>query len=353
MLMGSVVLEIALGLAFVYLLLSLLCTSLNELIAGFSGLRGKNLLRGLHNLLGSVTAARLYDHALVKGLYRSDTLPSYIHPRTFADALLDIIAPAQAEGPMTASYIRHQVAALLDPNLRQILLVLLDESGNDVAKLRQGIEQWFDSAMDRVSGWYKRKTQAITFVLALSVTVVVNADTIMIANTLSKDSALRSIIVSQAEAFSKASAGSQTRTQGEQGKDPPQAVDPPPSDSSVGTTTPKNLPPESQAAQGSGPHPPPDQKATPTSPGSPGGSSPPESTILYYQTLQNLGLPLGWNVKDDGDPRAVPRSGQAWILKIVGLLVTVVALSLGAPFWFDLLNKIINIRAGGKSPREV
>ena len=65
-----------------------------------------------------------------------------------------------------------------------------------------------------------------------------------------------------------------------------------------------------------------------------------------------MGLPLGWNVKGGGDPRNVPQDAQGWIFKIIGLLVTVFAISLGAPFWFDLLNKIVSIRASGRSPRE-
>lgn len=153
MLMGSVVLEVALGLVFFYLLLSLLCTSLNELIAGLFNLRGKNLLGGLHNLLGNAMAARLYDHALVRGLSRPNSLPSYIPSDTFARTLLDIVAPAQPTGPITAQDLRAKIAVLGDPSLKQVLLILLDESGDDMGKLRQGIEQWFNHSMDRASGW--------------------------------------------------------------------------------------------------------------------------------------------------------------------------------------------------------
>jgi hypothetical protein len=37
-------------------------------------------------------------------------------------------------------------------------------------------------------------------------------------------------------------------------------------------------------------------------------------------------------------------------VKILGLLVTVLAISLGAPFWFDLLNRLVNLRSTGKPP---
>lgn len=37
--------------------------------------------------------------------------------------------------------------------------------------------------------------------------------------------------------------------------------------------------------------------------------------------------------------------------RVVGLLVTAVAVSFGAPVWFDLLNKFVNFRAAGVKPQ--
>src|SRR5258708_4033983 len=59
-------------------------------------------------------------------------------------------------------------------------------------------------------------------------------------------------------------------------------------------------------------------------------------------TLSEFGLPLGWPV--------YPATGLDWVVKIVGLGITVFAVSLGAPFWFDLLNKVSNLRATGPKP---
>ena len=38
--------------------------------------------------------------------------------------------------------------------------------------------------------------------------------------------------------------------------------------------------------------------------------------------------------------------------KVVGLLFTALAISLGAPFWFDMLNRVVSIRAAGRAPDE-
>ncbi len=53
-------------------------------------------------------------------------------------------------------------------------------------------------------------------------------------------------------------------------------------------------------------------------------------------------------------PRERPRKIQPgdWWNKIAALALTAFAVSLGAPVWFDLLNRFMNIRAGGKSPEE-
>jgi hypothetical protein len=63
--------------------------------------------------------------------------------------------------------------------------------------------------------------------------------------------------------------------------------------------------------------------------------------------IDALGIPLGWP-NPDGAP-----SGFTWYLaKILGILLTAGAASLGAPFWFDVLNRFISIRSAGKAPEE-
>jgi hypothetical protein len=57
---------------------------------------------------------------------------------------------------------------------------------------------------------------------------------------------------------------------------------------------------------------------------------------------------VGWN---RADPRTTPQTTADWLTKILGLLLTAFAISLGAPFWFDVLNKIIVVRSTVK-PKE-
>lgn len=92
---GSQVVDVAIGMVFVYLLLSLVCSAANELIETILKNRAKQLEKGIRSRLNNVgLAQKIYDHALVSGLYASDrTKPSYIPARRFALAPLNTIAP--------------------------------------------------------------------------------------------------------------------------------------------------------------------------------------------------------------------------------------------------------------------
>jgi hypothetical protein len=117
---GLQTLDVILGLVFTYLLLSLLCTSVNELIAQWFDLRATTLARGVRLLLSGeegtidarnakasgLTPENLYAHPLIRSLSyagrawfrkRPVPLPSYIPSRTFALGLVDRVAPAGDE----------------------------------------------------------------------------------------------------------------------------------------------------------------------------------------------------------------------------------------------------------------
>lgn len=68
-------------------------------------------------------------------------------------------------------------------------------------------------------------------------------------------------------------------------------------------------------------------------------------TAELKKELQQLQLPLGWS---GPPPWEIVDWPQAFFKKTTGILLTTFALSLGAPFWFDMLNKLVNIRAAGK-----
>ena len=86
------IIDVAIGLVFFYVTLSLVCSSIQEIIASLFGLRSRNLKKGIENLIGSEYAAAMYDHPLIKGLRKPKKLPSYIKPEIFSTALIDMIS---------------------------------------------------------------------------------------------------------------------------------------------------------------------------------------------------------------------------------------------------------------------
>ena len=295
---GSEMLEIAIGLVFLYVLLSLVCSAVNEFFAGVFNWRSSNMKLALRHLLksdhdgnGQSTVDNLLDHPLIETLKRpsgrgpNEVAPSYIAPKTFALALLDTVAPSDKEkGARSFDEIRKTVALIQNEKLKQCLLRLIDNASGDTDKVVTNIEQWFDQSMERASGWYKRKSQMVIFCISLLVTVAINADTLMIADTLWRDSGVRTALVAQAEQLA-----------------------------SLAT---------------------------------PDGN---EALSTVKEQLEKREWPIGWNCSES-QPHCMPGNFFDWLTKIFGLLLTALAVSLGAPFWFDVLNKLVNLRSAGNKP---
>ena len=311
---GSPILEVIIGMLFVYLLLSLLASAIGEYLEAKFNNRAKLLKKGIELLLNDTSgspapdlAKQLYAHGLIRPLYRDATaLPSYIPSRTFALALWNM-ATGGADGGVTTNLreIRATVAKIPQQELKTALLTLIDEANGDLERARANIEHWYESAMDRVSGWYKRKTAYTMLAIGLVMAAVLNADTINIATALARNSALRAAVVTAAE--KRLAADQQKPTGGTQSNADADARD---------------------------------TAAT-------------QALIQAHSEVKALGLPIGWSgwKASKDDPRRAPDTPVDWLLKVVGLLLTGFAVSQGAPFWFDLLNKIMVIRSTVK-PKE-
>jgi hypothetical protein len=307
---NSNILDIAIGMILTYLLLSLVITSVNEFLASLLKWRAKNLCDGIRNLLDDQDMNKaFFDHPLIKGLSEKGSLPSYIPSRTFMLTLLDLVSPTDPTKPKQLEDIQNAIKNIPNEQVRKSLTLLLEDAGHDLRAFEEGVETWFNHAMDRVSGWYKRKTQYVLLALALVVVVVLNIDSIQVYRSLSDDPVLRASLVKMAEQIdAQGPPATQTATEPQPG----------------GATRPAEQTPEEIQQETR-------EKL--------------EALKKSMDDVQALGIPIGWQ-RDD-----LPQ-GAGWIWKIVGLLVTAFACSLGAPFWFDLLNKIISVRSAGKAPEE-
>jgi hypothetical protein len=273
---GSYILDVAIGLIFVYMLLSLLCSTINEqVITRILSLRAKTLEDGIKNMLadpqGDLTKL-VYENPLIMGLSQNalsekPRKPSYIPSDLFAQAVMAL--------NVVQTY--KNTPAMQNSAIPLALALLLQKANGDPAKELANIEQWYNDTMNRVSGWYKRNVQIIIFILGFVIVVGLNVDTLAIITNLSNDTVIRAGFVSAVQ-------GSAAST----------------SHADLSTV----------------------QKA--------------------FEQIQPV---IGWSSS------TLPTDWSSWILKIVGLLATTFAVSLGAPFWFDLLNKFISFRSSGPPPQ--
>lgn len=192
--LGSVAIDVAIGLIFCYASISIIASAVYEAIASLFKLRARSLLQGVQALLNDQKLAglahELYQHALVNPRSDGNTppgrkppiIPSYIEPRAFALAFIDVIQKAAAAGQTIEAGIAN--IAKNDPQLGTMLAGMYKRADQKVELFEAELAGWFDSGMDRVAGGYKRQAQLCTFLIALAIAFFFNVDTFHLFQTL-------------------------------------------------------------------------------------------------------------------------------------------------------------------------
>lgn len=315
--MNLPVLDVAIGISFVYLLLSLICTTVNEMIAGGRKTRAKFLDKGITRLLGGNEEFKklLYKHPMIQSLAESDTAicPSYIPADKFATALLDLIS-GKGKSLSDFAALREGVKSIPGEHFQGAMTAILDRSADDAASARMLVEKWFDENMDRVGGWYKRNAQVNAVIVASILAVVLNADTLHIASLLWTTPTLRAAVVEQARVRSQKSRPEELLPMVEY-SDPTKPTE----------GTPINVPSDQALTQ--------EEKS---------------------QLSELTGWQNDWKAFQDWR-QDLPGSTAPWgrlFEHLFGWILTALAVSMGAPFWFDTLNRFMNIRNAGRAPDE-
>ncbi|MEO0733838.1 MAG: hypothetical protein AAFZ52_13460 [Bacteroidota bacterium] len=354
------ILTVVIGIIFVLLLLSLLATTIMELLSSLFSLRGRNLTKALRNMLASSDPNEiLVDEFQRNSLYRHLTqqygrrtkgfvAPSYMSAETFQSILLDVILKGDG-----IEKLEDRLDQLPDEDLRNVLKQLLRESGGQLDLFRLEIQNWYNNVMDRAAGWYKRYTQKILIFMGLGIAVVFNADTVALYDRLSNDPETLQALVTAAEQYV------QTREQA--GLDP---IEPAPS----AQPAPQTQIPADTAAVDS------------LAPGPSFGNRPPVAPVTYDASTEPNRLYSDEDVATEDFRNSLEKLkgllnneiaevrrplGLGWegvklreltlydlVSKILGFILTALAVSLGAPFWFDLLKKLVNVRSSGARPYE-
>ncbi|MEH2076164.1 MAG: hypothetical protein V7K57_17500 [Nostoc sp.] len=374
-----VVVDITLGLVFIYLILSLLASEIQELIATLLQWRAKHLKLSIELLLSGgsesdksdiINAIKLvqtlYNDPLINTLNQQTKVkvekhfrkltrnpdeqviekqsgPSYLPSETFAITLLDTLKIPQLvnyvkypseetrtnlhlilasykelkkgiNDPTSASYtkiqevygdidqkfidfINNELPDEVPDSLIKSLAVIAQRSRIKVGDLTEEINQfknevetWFDRSMDRASGVYKRNAKGVAILIGISIAFLTNTDTFHLIKRLSEDSVIRSTIAQSAS----------------------QRID---------------------------------------------YINDPAARRDIEKLLGNASIPIGWqNINQQFELLDTTKSNQVYIrisqvIKLIcGWVVSGLAIAMGAPFWFDILNKIINVRNAGPKP---
>jgi hypothetical protein len=320
--MSSHYLDVAVGLSYTFLAVSLLCSATREAIASLFQTRAKVLLDGVLTLLhepagkprvrGVVASlkrllrmddgfgldklgaqsltAEVMRHPLILGMAQRGRMPSYIPSAIFARAFVSTL---------TAKYGKGQTAAILlnkvgNEGLTRTLLAIMGEGPDDVAALENAVKLWYDTVMERISGWYKRRSQFVLFLVGLFYAVVMNIDALQLSQRLWMDAALSASLVQKAELAKPPVA-------------PAQATD--------------------------------------------AATALEQTKLAKAQAQQLQTLPIGWP-STRFDNSSGTGLAVALLFALVGWVATAFAASLGSPFWFEGIGWLLALRGTGAKPAD-
>ena len=413
----AAIVQVIIGMIFVYILLGILVAEVNSLVARATRLRAKNLRRALNELIEDpVIRAKVYTHPLIQLVNEPAVSPTqriskedaaktasgaiaakvdWIEAQTFIDVVLNVIKVESDQrlfgallnvidgmppGPERRGLrlmvnrviasgagmaeLRQAVNHVQQRRLRYALNDVLNQIDEDISQLglepnrivsvmagiqqidspyfrnalstltgsaqnmdeaRANLEIWFNNAMARASSAFAAKMKNLSLAVALLISVAVNIDTLHIARALWEDPIIR-------QELSDAAASTV------QGGQLTAAID-------------EDEPANQSAAV--------DEAGLGSAVGDVIGSG--TAAAGRLQDIQDLRLPIGWALVDvSGLPAEHParsspnnlwnylpdNNPEGWtgllLTKALGIAATVIAAGQGAPFWFNIVNRILS-----------
>jgi hypothetical protein len=290
----TVIIQVAIGIIFVWVILAVITSQIQEWIASGFAWRAGMLEDAIEQMLGNPEVKnKLYNHPLIQGLYSSNgkRKPGGIPQDKFALVLFEEVINSGitvADAKNTFDNLKKSVAALKSKgegsaltnfaNSLDTLLIGIEEKADDathsITEARVRVESWFNNSMERLSGAYRRRMQIVSIIVGIALAATLNVDTGAVMTTLWRDPVLRQAIVTQASQVKEA---------------------------------------DVQSGQ------------TPSI----------EEIAKNAEKLNVLSLPVGWSLKN------IPTDANGWESKIVGILLSGMAAAQGAPYWFDIMRKLV------------
>lgn len=315
------ILEVAIGMVFVWLILSVGTLEIQNRISIWLGWRADLLEKTILDMLKDRQMVEtLYNHPLIQQLASKDKKnnfkrPDYIPSPVFATVAFEVIMNAGRSGDtvpvnsMSIEELRDSIKKLREtnPSLSRTFNHIVPNIEKEVEVFEQkvtgfriNVEDWFNNVMGQASTIYKQRAQVVAFFVGLGFAMFLNIDTIYIAQKLWQDPTARALIVAQA----------QTQT----------------------------------------------------------ASGLPQSDNILTKA-ETLNFPIGWTttpaknqscslidvegyqlvIRSAGECRVLtglPALNNGWglIVKLFGYILSGAAAAQGAPFWFDILRKAVGIR---------
>ncbi|WP_026897425.1 hypothetical protein [Daejeonella oryzae] len=380
---NSVALDVVIGLIFIFLLYSLLATVLAEIIATNLGLRARNLKEAIDRMLNDenrkvksmwqkgwfldkivriMDSVRLmknpknkhitnfYNHPEIKylgssGIFRN---PSSFKAVSFSKTLLYILS---GTGPLDPAKIeaslRNNAPDILGKETASYVLSLWEESYGNITRFKQQLEAWFERTMEQATEWYKRKIQFVLMAIGFFLAAIFNADTFVIVKKLSSDKSAREQMVNLAQSYQQNNKQSPENIKAALSKQEAQEYSKKLDSLLVVRKTIDEAVINANTLLGVGSWLP-DKilvKADPVN-----------KTKIYPAVIEKELLPRDKSLKELKNNYYLNfNTGDKLIyfFRIIkkhffGFLLTAIAISLGAPFWFDLLNKLMKLRSSIK-----
>jgi hypothetical protein len=204
-------------------------------------------------------------------------------------------------GPLTTADLMQGLKTL-PGDLQMKLVAILSETGTTFNDLRTGIEEWYTRQMDAASDWYRKQTRYFLFAAGLVFAMAGNVDAIHATTTLYRDTDSREAIVAIAQDVGEVTCPADATTTTEPAT---------PADATTTTATTADV------------------VADPSNV---------DLDCVRDKVGGAVSFPVGWSDVD--------QSFGAWVVRVIGWLTVAVAVTLGAPFWFDVLRRGLALRRG-------
>ena len=378
-------LDVGIGMALMFLFVSVICSAIREIGELAVKTRASSLAAAIGEMLDDAGSpsrlAAFYEHPLISALYKGDyddavvgwlrswipfvgrnKLPSYIPAANFAQAVFQLArADGQAANSMTPNAtlaigdLRNWVASGPADKLKLAVQSALDTADGDLHAAQAALEKWYDSAMERVAGAYKGRTQIWLLLIGFAVAAVMNIDAVTVMQRLSTDDQLRDAVVAQAGSTLAACEKDPSKC-ALAPKDAAPAPAPTPGPTATATTAASSPAPSATPAPAAAP--------TPAANASADIATQMDAIKAINAQMTEIGWPIGW---ENGKPEpqfSLLAAGTAnqqpaalwqamgfwqraewWLAIVGGWLITGIGVTFGAPFWFDLLNRFMVVRS--------